>query len=225
MYNNERVILFDENSSPYIAHHGVKGQKWGIRRYQNEDGTLTTEGKKHYYGRVDAVQKDINSFKGHEKGIYSKSGKMLLSEKDVKNQVSALSEQRDKLKAKADARVAKDRNRLKKNIGNQETVRSLESDAKRKATLKTGAKIAGALLLTAGALYVYSAVREGYNEEMQRQADAGREAYEAYIRANYSNAVSNATSQRAAAADRYLDSFASRAAASRDNLKEYYSRG
>lgn len=29
----------------YLAHHGVKGQKWGIRRYQNEDGTLTSEGK------------------------------------------------------------------------------------------------------------------------------------------------------------------------------------
>lgn len=32
----------------YLKHHGVKGQKWGIRRYQNEDGTLTTLGKKRY---------------------------------------------------------------------------------------------------------------------------------------------------------------------------------
>lgn len=29
----------------YIAHHGVKGQKWGVRRYQNSDGSLTAAGK------------------------------------------------------------------------------------------------------------------------------------------------------------------------------------
>ena len=32
-----------------LAHHGIKGQKWGIRRYQNEDGSLTEAGKKRYY--------------------------------------------------------------------------------------------------------------------------------------------------------------------------------
>lgn len=32
----------------YLAHHGIKGQKWGIRRYQNEDGTLTAEGRARY---------------------------------------------------------------------------------------------------------------------------------------------------------------------------------
>ena len=25
----------------YLAHHGIKGQKWGHRRYQNEDGSVT----------------------------------------------------------------------------------------------------------------------------------------------------------------------------------------
>lgn len=29
-----------------LIHHGIKGQRWGIRRYQNEDGTLTPAGKK-----------------------------------------------------------------------------------------------------------------------------------------------------------------------------------
>ena len=31
----------------YLAHHGIKGQRWGIRRYQNEDSTRTPLGKKH----------------------------------------------------------------------------------------------------------------------------------------------------------------------------------
>ena len=31
-----------------LYHHGIKGQKWGVRRYQNEDGSLTNSGKKRY---------------------------------------------------------------------------------------------------------------------------------------------------------------------------------
>ena len=31
-----------------LMHYGVKGQKWGIRRYQNKDGTLTNVGKHRY---------------------------------------------------------------------------------------------------------------------------------------------------------------------------------
>lgn len=35
----------------FLAHHGIIGQKWGIRRYQYQDGSLTPEGYKHYgYG-------------------------------------------------------------------------------------------------------------------------------------------------------------------------------
>lgn len=33
-----------------LYHHGIKGQKWGVRRFQNQDGTLTAEGKRRYYG-------------------------------------------------------------------------------------------------------------------------------------------------------------------------------
>lgn len=32
----------------YLTHYGVKGMKWGVRRYQNKDGTLTAAGKKRY---------------------------------------------------------------------------------------------------------------------------------------------------------------------------------
>ena len=36
------------NQEDYLAHYGILGQKWGIRRYQQPDGTLTPEGKKRY---------------------------------------------------------------------------------------------------------------------------------------------------------------------------------
>ena len=35
----------------YLYHHGILGQKWGVRRYQNADGILTAEGKTRYYDK------------------------------------------------------------------------------------------------------------------------------------------------------------------------------
>lgn len=44
----------------YLAHYGIKGQKWGIRRFQNPDGTLTTEGLKRY-GSVKEMKKAVKA--------------------------------------------------------------------------------------------------------------------------------------------------------------------
>ena len=35
-------------TNKYLAHFGIKGQKWGVRRFQNSDGTLTEEGKRRH---------------------------------------------------------------------------------------------------------------------------------------------------------------------------------
>jgi hypothetical protein len=40
---------FPENDyRNYLAHHGILGMRWGVRRYQNKDGSLTSRGKQHY---------------------------------------------------------------------------------------------------------------------------------------------------------------------------------
>jgi len=45
-------------NNSYLMHHGIKGQKWGVRRFQNEDGTLTPLGKKRY-ARGELAYRDL----------------------------------------------------------------------------------------------------------------------------------------------------------------------
>jgi len=35
-----------------LYHHGIKGQKWGVRRFQNKDGSLTPAGKNDMTNRI-----------------------------------------------------------------------------------------------------------------------------------------------------------------------------
>lgn len=63
----------------YLIHHGIKGQKWGIRRYQNPDGTLTPAGRERYYkDRVKQLKKEY----------YSKTSKDKRTERGLNKYIS-----------------------------------------------------------------------------------------------------------------------------------------
>ena len=55
-----------------ICHHGILGMKWGIRRYQNKDGSLTAAGKKRYYTDYDWSAKSLT--KKGKKALQDKTG-------------------------------------------------------------------------------------------------------------------------------------------------------
>lgn len=61
MYDNE------------LRHHGVEGMRWGIRRYQNKDGTLTAAGKRRRFG-----YRDISA----SKNVYSKTPRKSRTKED-----------------------------------------------------------------------------------------------------------------------------------------------
>lgn len=58
----ENKVYSDE-----LQHWGIKGQKWGIRRYQNSDGTLTAAGQKRYNKEMEKVKKEAAKVKEAEK--------------------------------------------------------------------------------------------------------------------------------------------------------------
>lgn len=65
MHLNKEVVKLDE-----MYHHGILGQKWDVRRFQNKDGTLTAVGQKRL------EKKDTNWAHKTTTKLYLKPAKM-----------------------------------------------------------------------------------------------------------------------------------------------------
>lgn len=114
-----------------LYHHGVKGQKWGVRRYQNADGSLTAKGRAKY--KLDSGDRKHEA-KGYKKALnaYDKYSSKLKSNY-IRNAETArrytLANKTDK--AKKSSELAKEYEK-RKAINDKQTQRLIDEASKKK---------------------------------------------------------------------------------------------
>lgn len=74
------------SDSEYLSHHGILGMKWGIRRYQNKDGSLTAAGrKKAVKMRSDYTKLTSKKLRRHPESVKNTNTSKEKSIKDMSN--------------------------------------------------------------------------------------------------------------------------------------------
>ena len=124
-----------------LMHFGVKGMKWGVLRYQNEDGTLTTLGKKR-------AQFKSDDKKASQSGTKADEAQAAYSYREFKDAKTRLKIENQKSKSKR--QLALEQEYQKKGFTKDEA----EIKAYNRAKTETVLKVAGGIALASAAAYV-----------------------------------------------------------------------
>ena len=84
-----------------LYHHGILGMKWGVRRYQNSDGSLTSAGKHRYNKEMAKLKSEEKVIKNREK-TRDKMAKLETKRKDIEARKKALDDEDSKKSGSGD---------------------------------------------------------------------------------------------------------------------------
>ena len=91
------------NHASELYHFGVKGMKWGVRRYQNPDGSITATGKKRFTDKVTRTHALADKVEKHQgranAALQASKGHKILATK-AKNRADKIGEQKHNRKSK-----------------------------------------------------------------------------------------------------------------------------
>lgn len=190
MSNTFYVIPKDSD----LTHYGVLGMKWGVRRYQNADGSLTAAGQRRYQGKETANARRVRSFTRSAVGSLFGGGlgsligiasahadnQQKINQRHLENDMTSIQESRiwDKPNQKymtAESTIARN---LYKNVNpdaSPEQIRNALSKSYKEAQKRKNAKdiftIAASIgLMVAGVAYEVQTIREDerkFNDSMK----------------------------------------------------------
>lgn len=90
----------------FLAHHGIKGMKWGVRRFQNKDGSLTEDGKARYSISKKQMKADIKSAK---RAYRKETGEWMTTGKNVSRVDEKVSKELSSNKRRSEINTERDR--------------------------------------------------------------------------------------------------------------------